>query len=133
MSIETILGISRGTARFGTVAFVLLILASIVMEGLPKPTTSEPYREYLTFITLLLTVVGMVIAWMKEIVGGIITVGCILVAFIVDFNAFQDEIWKVGIYATMLLIGICYLIAGWLSVVVKKREEEQEIEDNQNQ
>lgn len=124
MNLETIKGIARGTARFGTVMFVLLILAFIVMEGLPKPTTSEPMREYFAFFILILTVCGMVVAWFKEIVGGIITVGCILIAFLIDFGAFQDEFWKIGINAMMLFVGICYLIAGWLTVILKNREEQ---------
>ena len=85
-------------------AFVLFFLIASLFgewgEGLRNP------RELLVFLTFpVSTVVGLAIAWRREGLGGLITVGGMIIAFIVRPDLIRNLFFSVGVVGP----GILYL------------------------
>jgi len=72
----------RWTARLWSVATIALVLAFIVGE---RSLPSGP-SEWLGFLFFPFGIcAGMIVAWKKESLGGIITVGSLLAAYVLHF------------------------------------------------
>ena len=100
--------ILRWTARILGILLLLLIAAFVVGEGVPNPFVM-PLREQLLSIALLTMVVGLVVAWKFEGVGGLLILGGFAFFTIVNhgikFNA---------VFGSILVLGVLNLICGLL-------------------
>jgi asparagine N-glycosylation enzyme membrane subunit Stt3 len=104
----------RWVARiYGSLVFALIML--FVIGGLSHMAEHLSPKEYLNPITLFLSVLGLAIAWRKEGLGGMISIGFILVNVVVGR-------WILAIsdppYVQLLIFaipGILFLVCWWLS------------------
>lgn len=74
----------RWTARVWTIASVALVLAFMVGEGF-NPSVLKPNEWLLTLFFPIGICVGMILAWWKDGLGGIVTVGCLLAFYVIHF------------------------------------------------
>jgi len=70
----------RWTARVWSIASIGLVLLFLVGEGI-NPTTSTEWLGFLFFPVGIC--VGMVLAWWRERLGGSITIGSLLVFYVI--------------------------------------------------
>jgi len=68
----------RWTARLWSIVSIGLILLFITFEG-KNPTTFEEWIGFL-FFPLGISV-GMIAAWRRELIGGCITIGCLMIFY----------------------------------------------------
>ena len=69
-----IVTVLRWTARILGVALLLLVAAFAIGEGVPNPLAMS-VRESLLTLGLLTMLVGQVLAWKSEGIGGLLIVG----------------------------------------------------------
>jgi hypothetical protein len=76
--------IIRWTARAWTVASIGLILAFLVGEGVDLSQMKA--SEWLGFLIFPVGIcAGMILAWWREVLGGVITIGSLLIFYVVHF------------------------------------------------
>ena len=104
----------RWVARiYGSLVFALIMIYAI--GGLPHMIEHLSPKEYLNPITLVLSVLGLAIAWRREGLGGMISIGFILINVVVGR-------WILSIsdppYVQLLIFaipGALFLVCWWLS------------------
>lgn len=98
----------RGTARLLGTAILALVVAIAVGEGVPNPL-GQPIAVNLLFIALATMVVGLIVAWKWEVVGGLLILGGFA------FFAIENHGVKFNlVFGPMLVAGLLYLLGGWL-------------------
>lgn len=85
-------------------ALLLLVVVIAVGEGPPNPFELSP-RELVLFISLLITLIGIVLALLRQLIGGI--------AILVGMISFAGESQQWIFYA-FILIGILNVLCWWL-------------------
>ena len=106
------INICRWVTRIVSIIIVGIFLLFFIGEGfipnIPKLTTTE----FLLIICIpVLFTTGVVIAWKKEIVGGIIIISSILLFNIIDIIKSPKP--KIEIeFGILLLVGIMYIVCG---------------------
>ena len=107
-----ILAILRWSARVVGTAILALIVTIAVGEGLPNPFVLSP-RELLLFAAMLMMVVGLVVAWKWERIGGVLILGGLAFFAIVN-HGLQLNL----VFGPMLAVGLIFLGGGWKSLKV---------------
>jgi hypothetical protein len=103
--------IIRWTARIWSIASLGLILLFVIGEGI-NPTMT---REWVGLIFFPLGIsIGMILAWWREALGGIITVGSLLIFYVIHF-ATAGGFPKGWAWLVFAAPGFLFLIASWLS------------------
>jgi len=101
----------RWLARVWSVATIVLVLAFIVGE---RSLPSGP-KEWLGFLFFPFGIcVGMIVAWKKEGLGGFITVGSLLAAYLVHFLA-TGTLLKGWAWLAFAAPGFLFLLSQQLS------------------
>jgi drug/metabolite transporter (DMT)-like permease len=101
----------RWTARIWSVVTIALVLAFIVGE---RSLPSLP-KEWLGFLFFPFGIcVGMIVAWKKESLGGSITVGSLLAAYVVHFAA-AGALLKGWAWLAFAAPGFLFLVSSHLS------------------
>ena len=97
-------------ARLWSFISIILIIGFIMGEGIYLKTTGE----WLSFLFFPLGIsVGMIVAWWKEEIGGIVTISSFLIFYLIYYlvnNAFPKGIaWLLFSMPGFLFIFSCYL------------------------
>jgi hypothetical protein len=101
-----ILSVVRWTARILGTAILLLIVAIAVGEGLPNPF-AQPVEVQLLFAAMLTIMVGLILAWKWELLGGLLILGGFAFFAIVNHGI------KLNLaFGPMLAVGLVYLGCG---------------------
>ena len=100
------------------VGVLLLILAIFIGEGPPNPFKLTP-RELLLFASLFTTLVGLVLALWKQLIGGIL----ILLGII----AFAGEGFEQWLFWAFVLIGIGNMLCWLLRKLTKDKPDCQAV------
>jgi len=101
----------RWIARIWSAATIALVLAFIVGE---RSLPSGP-REWLGFLFFPFGIcVGMILAWKKESLGGLITVGSLLASYVVHF-ATTGRLLKGWAWLAFAAPGFLFLLSSQLS------------------
>ncbi|MGO8748662.1 MAG: hypothetical protein ACLQNE_22050 [Thermoguttaceae bacterium] len=102
-----ILSVVRWLARIIGTLILLLIAAFAIGEGLPNPF-AQPLNVNLLFAALLTMVMGLVLAWKWERLGGFLILGGFAFFAIVNHGI------KLNLaLGPMLALGLLYLGCGW--------------------
>ncbi len=101
--------IIRWLARVWSILSVGLVIAFLIGEGF-HPHEFKPY-EMLAFLFFPVGIcVGMIFSWWREALGGVITVGCLLVFYVVCIaTTAAPKSWAYLVFAAP---GFLFLIAG---------------------
>ncbi len=110
--------IVRWTARIMSIVSIGLVLLFIIGEGF-NPAQIKP-TEWLGILFFPVGIsIGMILAWWKEGIGGVITVICLLMFYIVDFaitNRFPNG-WAWIAFASP---GFLFILYWYLKQIAKK-------------
>ncbi len=102
-----ILPVLRWIARILGTAILVLILAFAVGEGLPSPL-AQPLDVNLLFAAMLTMMVGQILAWKWEKIGGLLILGGFALFAIVNHGIKLNLV-----FGPWLLTGLLYLGCGW--------------------
>ena len=115
----------RWFARIVGSILVLLVLAiaigEMITEPPPRATGKITPRDIPLFIGLILMVAGIIVAWFKEGIGGLLTVGGFII-FLVAHFIFYGNIPGVPIFIIFLITGLLFIFCSWQSRKVAKQE-----------
>jgi hypothetical protein len=106
----------RWTARGVGTALLALVLAFFIGESLagesaPNPLTLSLTENFL-LLAMLVTLVGIVVAWRWEIFGGVLIVGSALL--FAAINAIVSGYWRFGVFEPLFIaVGLLFLWIGW--------------------
>lgn len=103
-----ILTVARWTARIIGTLILLLIAIFAIGEGVPNPLTLSP-REILLFAALATMIVGQIVAFRWEGIGGVLILGGF--AF---FSIVNHRISINIVFGPWLLTGLIYLACWWM-------------------
>ena len=103
-----ILAVARWTARVVGTAILALIVALAVGEGVPNPL-ALPIREQLLSIALVTMIVGLIVAWKWERIGGPLILGGFAFFAIVNHGVRLNLV-----FGPMFVVGLIYLACGWM-------------------
>lgn len=99
----------RWTARIWSVATIALVLAFIIGERGQGPGP----RDLLFFLFFPIGIcAGMVVAWWKERLGGIITVGSLLVFYVLQY-AIAGRLPRGPWFLVFAAPGLLFLLSSW--------------------
>jgi hypothetical protein len=104
---RTLLIVARWTARIGGSLILALIVVLAIGEGVPNPLRL-PIREQLLSIALLTMIVGLIVGWKWEGVGGLLILGGFAFFAVVNRGVKLNVV-----FAPMLAVGLIYLGCGW--------------------
>ncbi len=110
-----ILTVARWTARLLGTAILVLIVAFAIGEGLPNPL-AQPLAVNLLFAAMLTMMVGLVLAWKWEGIGGLLILGGLAFFAIVNHGVPLNII-----FVPWLLTGLLYLGCGWMKAMKSNR------------
>jgi len=99
--------VARWTARLVSVALLALLVAFAVGEGLPNPL-GQPIVVNLLSVAMLTMMVGLIIAWKWEGVGGLLILGGF--GF---FAAVNHGIRLNVVFGPMVVTGLLFLLCWW--------------------
>jgi NADH:ubiquinone oxidoreductase subunit 2 (subunit N) len=88
-------------------AILALIVAFAVGEGLPNPL-NQPLDVILLSVAMLTMVVGLVMAWRWERIGGLLVLGGLAFFAIVNHGVQLNVV-----FGPMLVVGLLYSGCGW--------------------
>lgn len=113
---------TRRVARGLGTALFLLVLLFFIGESLSSGVAPDPLTLGLTEIFLLLallvTLIGVVVAWRWQIIGGLLIVGSALQFAAID--AIASGNWRFGVLEPLFLaVGLLFLWDGWRTIGVK--------------
>ena len=106
----------RWGARILGLAMILLVLLFFIGEGImggdmPNLLTMSLAEDFL-FLALLMTLLGIVVAWRWEGIGGILIVGSVLL--FESINAIAIGYWRIGVLDPLfVLVGLLFLWDWW--------------------
>jgi len=98
----------RWLARLLGTAILVLIAAIAIGEGLPNPF-AQPLDVNLLFAAMLTMMIGMIVAWKWEGIGGLLILGGFAFFAVVN-HGIRFNI----VFGAMLGAGVLYLGCGWL-------------------
>jgi hypothetical protein len=114
-TISVALVIARWVARIWSILSILVVLVFTVGEAVggngPRPTPQEWVGLALWPIGVC---VGLVVAWFREELGGILAMGC-LIAFYVWNLLHSGQLFLGPVFFLIAAPGLLFLIAGFLS------------------
>jgi len=96
----------RWTARIIGTLLLLLIAVFAIGEGLPNPLILSP-REILLFAAIAMMLVGLIVAWKWEGIGGLLILGGYIFFAVVNHGAPFNIV-----FGPWLLTGLLYLACG---------------------
>ena len=106
---KIIAALCRWTARVLGVLFVGLVITLAIGEGMPNPFT-QPIGVLMGFLTLAISLVGMLAGWIWEVAGGIVSLAGWLGFVVVVIFLQHQTVVVVG----MALPGLLYLASAYL-------------------
>jgi hypothetical protein len=107
---------SRWGARTLGLALILLVLLFFIGEGLlggemPNLLTMSLTENFL-LLALLMTLLGIAVAWRWEGIGGLLVVGSVLLFEAI--NAIASGYWRIGVLDPLfMLVGLLFLWDWW--------------------
>jgi hypothetical protein len=104
-----ILTVARWTARLVGTAILALIAALAIGEGVHPARLFETLPVTLLTIAMLTMLVGIVVAWKWERIGGILILSGLAFFAIVNHGVKLSLV-----FGPMLAVGLLYLGCGWL-------------------
>ncbi len=99
--------IARWTARINGALILALILALAIGEGVPNPLHGS-IRENLLTVAMLTMIVGQIVAWKWERIGGLLVLGAFVLFAVVNHRVPLNIV-----FVPWLLTGLLYLACGW--------------------
>jgi hypothetical protein len=109
----SILTATRWTTRLVSTAILALIAAIAIGEGVHPARLFETLPVALLTVAMLTMVVGLVVAWKWERIGGVLILGGLAFFAIVN-HGIQLNL----VFGPMLAVGLIYLGCGWKSLKV---------------
>lgn len=113
-TLAIIIAFLRWLARITGIVFAVLLLLFLFGEGsFPELLRLDATEKLLLLFIPLLFIIGVIVAWKRELPGGIL----ILIS-VLGFNIIDFFIWKqfAGIEFGFLLIpGVLFLLVAWLA------------------
>ena len=106
--LSTVITICRWVSRVVGGLVVLLVVAIAIGEGMTNPL-HQPLVVNLSFIALLMMLIGQVTAWWREGIGG-----ALVLAGWGGFELLNHGVRLNVVFAPMLLTGLFYVFSGWL-------------------
>jgi hypothetical protein len=104
---EHFVAVLRSTARIIGIAILSLIAAFAIGEGVPNPLRGS-IRENMLTLALLTMIVGQILAWKLEGIGGLLILGGLVLFAIVN-----HEVPLNIMFAPWLVTGLLYLVCWW--------------------
>jgi hypothetical protein len=99
----------RWTARGLSVLATIVLL--IFLFGEPFPAARLTLREWIGLAIFPTgVVVGFAIAWWKELIGGALTVGCVVLISLLYVNHFVNAL----AFFVIALPGVLFILSAWL-------------------
>jgi hypothetical protein len=105
------LQIIRWIARILGSALILLFLIFAIGEGGPNLFRSVP-RELVMHLSLIAMLIGILIAWRKELIGGIIIVAGFAIFWIINYT-YSHHLGIGPIFPIFPIVGILFLFSSW--------------------
>jgi hypothetical protein len=112
-NMASILTATRWTTRLVSTAILALIAAIAIGEGVHPARLFETLPVALLTVAMLTMVVGLVVAWKWERIGGVLILGGLAFFAIVN-HGIQLNL----VFGPMLAVGLIYLGCGWKSLKV---------------
>ena len=107
--------IIRLITRIAGALLILLVIAMTVAEGLPTPSQLTD-KELALFAAFILMFIGLIIAYKKEILGGVLTsIGYLFFAFT------EMSVNNGPIFPLFFVVGVLYIFCGWRDWVEKNK------------
>ena len=103
-----VIAVLRWIARIMGTLLLLLIVTVAIGEGLPN-TLAQPLDVNLLFAAMLTMIVGLIVAWKWEGVGGLLILGGFAFFAIVNHGIRLNLV-----FGPMLAVGLIFLGCGWL-------------------
>lgn len=109
----------RWTARGLGLSLLFLVLLFFIGEGviggeMPNLLTMSLTEDFL-LLALIVSLLGILVAWRWEGIGGLLIVGSVLL--FVSINALASGYWRIGVLDPLfLLVGILFLWNWWRTV-----------------
>ncbi|MEE9430890.1 MAG: hypothetical protein V3V16_07625 [Melioribacteraceae bacterium] len=108
ISANNLLSVIRYIARLFSILLIVLIVTLSIGEGLPNPVTLST-AEILLFVSLLIMLVGLVLSWQREHVGGLLIILGFILFFIV--NSVSSGSLRLGFFFLLFpLTGILFVL-----------------------
>mgnify|MGYP000876044226 CR=1 FL=1 len=97
----------RWTARTIGIALLALIAAFAIGEGVPNPLRGSS-SEKLCHVAMLAMLVGQIVAWRREGIGGLVILGGFTLFAVVNHGVPLNIV-----FGPWLLTGVLYLVCWW--------------------
>ncbi len=114
----SLLRIVRWVARIAGSLLVLMVIFFVIGEGPPNPLKMSAI-EAVALLALLVMVVGLVLAWWREGLGGGLTVGGFVAFWLLDLLS-SHRFWPHGAFPEFLIVGLLYLFYWRLAIRARK-------------
>jgi hypothetical protein len=118
----------RWIARIWGIFIIILFLIFGIGEGVVESFVTPVWQELvLLFFIPLTLVVGIVIAWFKEVVGGIIIISSVLLFNITDVLLLSGNKFLDLDFGWLAILGLLFLLC---PKTKKRKEQQEEITEN---
>jgi hypothetical protein len=118
----------RWIARIWGIFIIILFLIFGIGEGVVESFVTPTWQELvLLFFIPLTLVVGIVIAWFKEVIGGIIIISSVLLFNITDVLLLSGNKFLDLDFGWLAILGLLFLLC---PKTKKRKVQHEEITDN---
>ena len=107
----------RWVARLFGSALVLMVIVFMIGEGPPNPLKMSAI-EVVTSVAFLAMIAGLIVAWRREGLGGILVVGGFLAFWVLNFVS-SHHFWLRGAFPAFPIVGFLYLFCWRQSIRAK--------------
>lgn len=111
----------RWTARAVGLLVIGMVVAFAICEGF-NPADLEP-SEQLATIAFGTTLVGLGVAWHRELLGGLLVIGGMAAFGILGVAADGEWGWSGPVFWTIFVLGFAFAACGMLSADVRGSED----------